>query len=265
MIKLIKNDSGAALLIAILFSLIINGIALTLFATSRSEAVSSVSQVVASDTFNVAEAGINIGLLRIKALMEANDPIDPDFPFSSPPFNLSSEQVTGSETLNINEYSYFDLITLAPLDDSTKTAINTNFIDTDLQTYTNSIDGFFTPETSNPVLFNTYLTGAEPVYSALVDTGDNTLLRGWRVYIRNDNDNDDRSATLVSVGYLLDPVNDLLFQKKIEATIFIHGRKLGKDHDPSGQVTSSETGARTGRFRVTSSVDQLNISSYDLR
>lgn len=264
MMKYLKDESGAALLMAILFTLIVNGIALTLFATASAEISSSGSQVLAADCFSVAEAGINIGLLRIKALMEANDPIDPSVPFMRPPFNLTSEGGASDETLGIDEYRFYDLVALREIDDTTLSTIRSEYSDTTLQTFSAPIEGFFMPETSNPDAFQTYLSGAEPVYSGLVDTGESTLLRGWRVYLMNDNDHDDKTALLVSVGYLLDPANNLLYQKKIELNVYIHGMDMGKNPDPTGQVTSSERGARTGRFRVTSDLEQP-VSSYDLR
>jgi hypothetical protein len=247
-----------------MFSLVMNGIALTLFATSMNESVSSVSQVLATDSFNVAEAGLNLGLLRVKALMEANDPIDPSAPFSLPPFNLASEGAVDDDKLDLSQYQYFDLVSLNPLGDSAIAQIASSYCDDLLGVHTSPIDGFFIPETSNPDLFRTYLTGAEPVYSNIIDTGQSTALRGWRIYLANDNDSDDKTARLVAVGYLLDPTNNLLFQKKIEAKIYIHGQDRGKSHDPSGQATSSERGARTGKFRVTSDMAQP-VNSYDLR
>lgn len=261
---MLRDESGAALLLAILFTLIINGIALTLFATASGEISSSGSQVMAADCFSVAEAGVNIGLLRIKALMEANDPIDPSVPFMRPPFNLASEGGVSDDTLSIDEYKFYDLVALRELDDTTLGSIRTGYVNTTLQNFSAPIEGFFMPETSNPDAFQTYLAGAEPVYSGLVDTGESTLLRGWRVFLMNDNDHDDKTALLVSVGYLLDPANNLLYQKRIELNVYIHGMDMGKKPDPTGQVTSSERGARTGRFRVTSDLEQP-VSSYDLR
>lgn len=258
--KQLGSDSGAALLLAIMFSLIINGIALTLFATSREETVSSNSMVVADSSFNVAEAGINIGLLRMKAIVEANDDaMEPANPFTGVPFALESE---GAITLALDQYRYFDLVTLTPLSDSDRNLISTNNIDAVAGIYTAPIDGYFVPETSNPDLFNDYLSGA--VYSPLIDTGSYALLRGWRVYLVNDNDSDDKTAKLVSIGYMIDPSNNVLYQKRIEATVYIHGDKDGGSTDPTGQVTSSERGSRTGRFRVTSDLAQP-VNSFDLR
>ena len=259
-----RDEHGAALILAILFTLIINGIAMTLFVTSSGEMESSVSQMIAQDSFNVAEAGLNIGMLRIKALMEANDPIDPSTPFMRPPFALTSEGSVSDENLALSDYSYYDLVTLEPLGSGAIAQIQTSYIDDTTNTYTHTIDGFFTPETSNPDVMEAYLTGAEPLYTSLVDTGSSTVLRGWRVYLRNDNDRDDKTALLVSVGYLLDVTNNVLYQKKVEATVYIHGLDIGSDPDPSGQLTSSALGARTGRFRVTSSLE-AEVSSYDIR
>lgn len=261
-LKHLRSESGAALLLAILFSLIINGIALTLFATSREETVSSNSMVVADSSFNVAEAGLNIGLLRLKALVEANDPIDASKPFSDNPFKLETE--TDGDTLTIDEFRYFDLVSLTPLSDSSLSAITANNIDAVAEVYTAPIEGYFVAETSNPDMFGAYLSGAVPVYSSLVDTGENTLLRGWRIYIANDNDGIDKTARLVSVGYMVDPSNNVLYQKKIEAKVYIHGKDNEGSTDMSGQVTSSERGARTGKFRVTSDLAQP-VNSYDLR
>ena len=259
-----KDERGAALILAILFTLIINGIAMTLFVTSSGEMDSSISQVISRDSFNVAEAGLNIGLLRIKALMEANDPIDPSTPFMRPPFNLTSEGGVADENLALSEYAYYDLVTLEPLGSSALATIETTYIDDETNTYKHSIDGFFTPETSNPDVMEAYMSGAEPLYTSLVDTGSSALLRGWRIYLSNDNDRDDKTALLVSVGYLLDVSNNVLYQKKVEATVYIHGLDIGKQPDPSGQLTSSALGARTGRFRVTSSLE-APVSSYDIR
>lgn len=264
-VKRLRNESGAALLMAILFSMITNGIALTLFATSSGESYSSQSQVVAADTFNVADAAVNIGMLRIKALMEANnDSLDTDSPFSTPPFNLAVEGYETEDTLTIDQYGYFDLVTMAPLDDTAKSKIVADCIDIPTETYTHSIDSFFKPQTSNPARFNAFQAGAEPVYTAIIDAGDSALLRGWRIYLRNDNDGQSKTAMLVAVGYILDPLNNLMYQKKLELRIIIHGKSDDKSPDPRGQVTSSETGARTGKFRVTSDLTQP-VSSYDLR
>jgi hypothetical protein len=263
----IGKEHGTALILAVLFSLIINGVAMTLFVTSSNELSSSNSQVISQDSFNVAEAGLNIGLLRIKALMEANDPIDPSTPFMRPPFNLASEGGVSDENLKLSEYRYFDLIRLEPLSDSAVSQIASSFVDDVTNTYTKQIEGFFTPETSNPDLMSLYApyqSGAEPLYTALIDTGGSTLLRGWRVYLSNDNDRDDKTAKLVAVGYLLDVTNNVLYQKKVEATVYIHGLDIGKQPDPSGQLTSSALGARTGRFRVTSSLE-APVSSYDIQ
>lgn len=262
--KMRTDESGAALLLSILFTLIINGIALTLFATTSREVVSSNSQVVYNDSFNVADAAVNVGLLRIKALMEANDPIDPSVPFERPPFSLTSEGAVDDDTLTIDEYRFFDLVTLTALDDSSLSTIRANYIDTSTETFSAPIDGFFTPQTSNPVDFDAFLTGAEPVYSSLLDTGESARLRGWRIYLQNDNDRDDKTALLVAIGYLLDPQNNVLYQKRIEVDVYIHGVDLGKSPDPTGQVTSSERGAKTGRFRVTSDLEQP-VESFDLR
>ncbi len=261
------NERGVALIMAILFSLIINGVALTLYATSSNELSSSSSQIIAQDSFNVAEAGLNIGLLRIKALMEANDPIDPSTPFMRPPFNLTSEGGVADDNLTLSNYQYFDLVKLEPLDSSAVDEIQSSYIDGATDSFTGPIDGFFTPETSNPdlmALYAPYKSGAEPLYTSLIDTGSSALLRGWRVYLMNDNDRDDKTAKLVSVGYLFDINNNVLYQKKVEASVYIHGLDIGKQPDPSGQLTSSARGARTGRFRVTSSLD-APVSSYDIR
>jgi len=257
----LKDDSGVALILAILFTLIINGIAMTLFVTSLD---SSSSQIISQDSFNVAEAGLNIGLLRIKALMEANDPIDPSTPFMRPPFYLASEGGITDDNLKLSDYRYYDLVRLEPLSDSALSSITSEYIDDTTNTYLGSIDGFFTPETSNPDVMEAYLTGAEPLYTSLIDTGNSALLRGWRIYLCNDNDRDDKTALLVSVGYLLDVRNNVVYQKKVEASVYIHGLNIGKKPDPSGQLTSSARGARTGRFRVASSLD-APVSSYDIR
>ena len=257
----LRNESGAALLMAILFSMITNGIALTLFATSSGASSSAQSQVVAADSFNVADAAVNIGLLRVKALMEANDKLSPGQPFAEAPFAL---EVEGSNPLEIDDYRYFDLVTMAPLPDDLRTKINSNYIDIPTESYIANIDSFFVPQTSNPARFNAFQAGAEPVYNAIIDAGDSALLRGWRIYLRNDNDDNDKTAVLVAVGYLLDPLNNLMYQKKLELNIFIHGKSDGPSPDPAGQVTSSEKGARTGKFRVTSDLTQP-VSSYDLR
>jgi hypothetical protein len=265
--NMIKDERGVALILAILFSLIINGVAITLFVTSSNELSSSNSQVISQDSFNVAEAGLNIGLLRIKALMEANDPIDPSTPFMRPPFNLASEGSVADENLQLSDYRYFDLITLEPLSESAISQISSSCVDDATNTYTKPIDGFFTPETSNPdlmALYAPYLSGSAPIYTSLIDTGGNVLLRGWRVFLSNDNDRDDKTAKLVAIGYLLDVTNNVLYQKKLEATVYIHGLDIGKQPDPSGQLTSSALGARTGRFRVTSSLD-APVSTYDIR
>lgn len=258
------GEAGAALLLAILFTLIINGIALTLFATSSSEMASSSSQVIGQDSFNVAEAGINIGLLRVKALMEAHDPVDPSTPFSRPPFNLSSEGAVGDDNLALSEYSYFDLVTLEPLPESSLTQIRYGLVDDVTNTYTSSIDGYFTPESSNPDEISAYLTGAEPTYLALIDMDGSAVQRAWRLYLVNDNDHDDKTALLVSVGYVMDVRNNVLYQKRIEASVYIHGQDLGRQPDPSGQISSSARGARTGRFRVSSDLDQP-VDSFDIR
>ncbi|HUX07896.1 MAG TPA: PilX N-terminal domain-containing pilus assembly protein [Acidobacteriota bacterium] len=265
--KIIGNERGTALILAILFSLIINGVALTLYVTSSNELSSSSSQVIAQDSFNVAEAGLNIGMLRIKALMEANDPIDPSTPFTRPPFALASEGGVADDNLNMTDYRYFDLVRLVPLNASAVAEIQSNYIDGTTNTFTGPIDGFFTPETSNPdlmTLYAPYKSGAEPLYTSLIDTGSSALLRGWRVYLMNDNDRDDKTAKLVSVGYLFDISNNVLYQKKVEAIVYIHGLDVGRQPDPSGQLTSSARGARTGRFRVTSSLE-APVSSYDIR
>jgi hypothetical protein len=263
-VRMKKNEKGAALLMAILFTMILNGIAMTLFVTSSGEKTSSSSHVVAYEAFNVAEAGLNVGLLRVKALMEANDPIDPDTPFMRPPFYLETEAIVGTDNLRLDEYRYFDLAALEPLSDAARNQINSSYINATYNTYLSSIDGFFTPQTSNPELFTAYLSGAEPEYISLLDTGESQFLRGWRIYLSNDNDSDDKTALLISVGYILDLRNNVLYQRKIEAKIYIHGMDLGKQPDPTGQITSSARGAATGRFRVSSDLDQP-VSSYDLR
>lgn len=259
-----NGEKGAALMLAILFSLIINGIAITLFVTSKNELSSSNSQIVAQDSFNIADAGLNIGLLRIKALMEANDPVEPTNPFAQSPFKLASEGGAGDENLTLDDYRYFDLVRMEPLGAAALGDIQAHYIDPATNTYTLSIDGFFTPETSNPDEMYAYMSGAEPLYNFLLDTGDSAVLRGWRIYLSNDNDSDDKTALLVSVGYLLDIENNVVYQKKVEASVYIHGLDVGKSPDPTGQVTSSARGARTGRFRVATDSDQPS-SSYDLR
>ena len=88
--------------------------------------------------------------------------------------------------------------------------------------------------------------------------------RAWRLYLVNDNDHDDKTALLVSVGYVMDVRNNVLYQKRIEASVYIHGQDLGRQPDPSGQISSSARGARTGRFRVSSDLDQP-VDSFDIR
>lgn len=252
------------MLLAILFSLIINGIAITLFVTTSNELKSSASHVVANEAFNVAEAGLNIGLLRIKAVMEAHDPIEPGTPFIGEPFELASEEAAGSANLTISQFRYFDLVTLAPLPSSTVAQINSGYVDTHTDTYTGSIDGFFKPQTSNPALFEQYLSGAEPEYRDLLDTGESQILRAWRLFLVNNDDGNDKTATLVSVGYILDLRNNVMYQRRVEATVYIHGMDVAKQTDPTGQLTSSSRGARTGRFRVEGDASQP-VSSYDLQ
>lgn len=261
-IKTFLDESGAALLMAIMFTLIINGIALTMFATTSNEMESSNSSVIASDSFNVAEAGLNLGLLRLKAMMEANLNLDPTSPFCDEPFNLALENT--ANVFMLSDIRYFDLVRMAPLDSAALDQIKSSYIDDTTATYIRPIDGFFLPECSNPDQLKTYLTGAEPIYSSVMDTGESALLRGWRVYIANDNDKDDKTAVLVSIGYLLDTKNDVLYKKRIEATVYIHGVDLSKKPNPTGQVSSSPTGAQTGRFRVDTQ-GGVGESTYDLR
>ena len=257
-------ESGAALLLAIFFTLILNGIAVTLFVTTSNELSSSASQVAAYDSFNVAEAGLNVGLLRLKALVEANEPIEAAAPFSNPPFDLEPEGVAGTGNLSLDQFRYFDLVTNEQLSSSAYAQISGSYIDAQTNTYTSSIDGFFKPQTSNPEMFTAYMAGVEPEYRSLLDTGETDVLRGWRVYVCNDNDGDDKTALLVSVGYILDMRNDVLYQRRVEAQVYVHGLELGKQPDPTGQISSSARGAKTGRFRVTPDSDQP-VSGYSLR
>lgn len=264
----LRKDGGAALLMAIFFTLIINGVAMTLFVTSSNELSSSMSQVHSQDSFNIAEAGLNIGLLRIKAIietMETTDPIDPSTPFSRPPFELAGEGIEGEDKLTIDDYRYFDLVTMEPLSDGFHGQIAGGYVDATTDTYTRPVDPFFTPEASNPDLMSGLsASGVTALYNQLLWTGNAGVLRAWRVFLVNDNDRDDKTALLVSIGYLLDPRNNVVFKKRVEAKVFIHGLDLGKDPDPTGQLTSSARGARTGRFRVTSDLDQP-VRAYDIR
>jgi len=254
----IQDDSGAALIMSILFTLIINGLALTLFATTSREVMSSNSQVVYNDSFNTAEGAVNIGLLRIKALMEIHDPIDPENPFSSQPFLLAYEDA-GDASLAINEYSFYDLVA-----NEVVTSVGSEYYDVDLQEFTGSIAGHFQAQTSNTELSSDYLSGSTHAYGDMLDVGESTVLRGWRIFLQNNNDGDNKTALLVAIGYIIDPRNDVVYQKRIELDVYIHGRSGGEEPDPEGQVTSSETGARTGRYRVSTDLNEP-VDSYNLR
>jgi hypothetical protein len=244
-----QDDSGLALVMSIMFTLVITGLALTLYATTFEDNSSSVSQVTNADCFNMAEAGLNVGLMRVRSIVTTYATVDEASVFSSPPFNLEEES-EGVESIEITNYGYFDLVAMTPLPQTSKSKINNGYVDPYFQTYIRSIDGFFKPETSNPDGFSAYLAGAEPVYSTLVDIGGRTYVRGWRIYLHNDNDMNDNTATLISVGYVLDPASSMVYSKKIEAKVYMQSEKDTKDVDLASQVTGSETGASTGKFRV---------------
>jgi hypothetical protein len=256
-----SDDSGAALLMSIMFTLIISGLALTLFATTSREVYSSNSQVVYNDSFNTADAAANIGMLRIKAIMEANDPIEAEAPFERPPFSLAIEGGL-ADSIGIREYKCYDIVSERTI---SFTDIDESFFDEATGTFQASIEGFFEMEATNPVKFGEYLKGAvSSEHNKHLDTGESALLRGWRIYLQNDNDGDGKTALLVAIGYLLDPQNNMLYQKRIEVNVYIHAQKRGQDPDPTGQVTNSQSGAKTGRFKIETDLEDP-VDSYDLR